>query len=342
MNRTNTTQTFSTSAAILTFYVVVFCGSFIGNSLVILLVYKNIHKKMRTTMNLFVVNMAISDLLTTMLEPLDMAIFVAGEWPIDRESTAGFVGCLLLHGVWYLSSGVSLLSLVAIAVDRFWAVFFPTKRPLTTRRPSVVLTAIWLISIAFMLPILTETRVTDETKSGTLTCIPCFKKSFVYYHATYFAVFGGLTIIVILILYPAILIKLWRRKIPGNPSTANQELRDRTNCKVTVLSVALMVAFVVSWLPYLGETLKTMLQPDYYVFSNYYSDKVPISGLLTYASGVLNPLICLIFNHNFRTDFRTILQSIYCFDCSPARNYIENMELNNWAGRTINLTITLR
>ena len=337
MNGTNTTQiSILEFSALLAFHVVVFIGSFVGNSLVILLVYKNVHKKMRTTMNLFVVNMATSDLLTTTLVPLDLAVLEAGEWPIDRESTTGSICCKLHFGSWYLSSGVSLLSLVAIAVDRFWAVFFPTKRPLTTRRPSVVLTAIWFISIVFVLPILMETKVTNKNSSGKLICLPVFtSKPFVFYHVSYFAVFGGLPIMVILILYPAILVKLWKRKIPGNPSVANQELRDRTNRKVTVLSVALMVAFIVSWLPYSGESLKTVLKPDHYIFTHYYSGDVPATAVLTYVSCVLNPLICIVFNHNFRTDLITIFQSNYCFNCNTAHN-VENIVINNSAGRFVN------
>ena len=52
---------------------VIFLSSLIGNFLVIAVVYRNVNKKMITTMNLFVVNMAASDLLTTVLViPVDI------------------------------------------------------------------------------------------------------------------------------------------------------------------------------------------------------------------------------------------------------------------------------
>ena len=124
-NGMRTSKAINSIVEIQTLLTGIFLLSLFGNSLVIAVVCRNINKKMRTTMNLFVVNMAASDLLTTVLViPVDIGTFAKGKWPIHHNSTAGLVLCKTRTTVWYLSTGVSLLSLVAISVDRFWAVFF--------------------------------------------------------------------------------------------------------------------------------------------------------------------------------------------------------------------------
>ena len=98
-------------------------------------------------MNLFVVSMAASDLVTNLSIPLHMAIALLGRWPFDQDSVTDLVLCKMTVASMILSSGVSVGCLVAIALDRFCAVFFPTERPLLTRRPFVTLTIIWVLVV---------------------------------------------------------------------------------------------------------------------------------------------------------------------------------------------------
>ena len=316
LNVTNTTRSTTQmqheDAISLMFHFLVLVVSFTGNSLVIAIVYKNTNKRMRTTANMFVVNMAASDLLTTLFSiPIDIVILTIGQWPFPRESTASLALCKAFFGTWYLSSGISLTSLVAIALDRFWAVFFPTKRPLTTRNPPAILVSIWLLCLVFEIPLLLETKI--FTMYGRLTCLPNYKSTSVYYHYLYFTVFGGSPTIVIVFLYPAILVKLWRRRIPGNPSVANQELRDRTNFKVSVMAIALMLSYMISWFPFLGEYISEFRKQNSQVDERVAF--VPITFAMPYLTCSLSPLICIAINGNFRSSIKSVLQLQCCSDC---------------------------
>ena len=240
-----------------TIVALIFFVSSTGNSLVIAVVVKNIH--MRTTMNLLVVNMAVSDLVANLLFiPLQMATDVVGQWPFPRGSTAVLVICKVSHSTAIISTSMSLGSLVAIALDRFLAVYFPTRRPLSTRRPFVTLNIIWLLSIALAFPQFLVTRVLEI--GDRVYCLLDEVTDFDFWLLSTLHV--GLPVIVMLVLYPAILMKLWKRKLPGNPLTANQEIRDRTNRKVTYMAVTIMVAFVVSWLPCFGVSMKNFIEKD--------------------------------------------------------------------------------
>ena len=314
-------------------YTLLFVVSLIGNSLVIAAVYKNVNKKMRTTMNLFVVNMAVSDLLTTLIPlPMDMVLNIVGKWPIHRDSITGLVLCKLVYANWTLQSGVSILSLIVIALDRFWAVFFPTQRPVTTKKPVVVLSVIWIVCIGFQLPFLVETRV-RLTSDGKRVCLPDFNGK---PYARYFQVVQGvcfffLPVIAIFVLYPAILAKLWRRQIPGNPSAANQELRDRTNRKVTFMAVALMISYVVAWFPLIVASFIVFVSPGY---AEHFAKDIPFTFVLTYSSGALNPIICIVFNNSFRTAFVAIFRLPCGSNCTQVGNYSANNQgMANLAAR---------
>ena len=284
--------------------------SITGNSLIIAVVVKNAN--MRTTMNLFVVNMASSDLLYSLLIPVNMAIILLGRWPFHVDSLVGLVLCKMLVTSSFLSPGVSVGNLVGITLERYRAVFFPTKRPLLTRRPFMTLTIIWVLYSALVSPVLVVTRLLG--KEDAVVCLLVKENGFCEILFSIFTIFyTGLAAIAILVIYPAILIRLWKRTLPGNPSTANQEIRDRTNRKVTYMAVTLMLAFVVSCFPYLGITIRGFIARHDMVQSSrelllYY---IPLVFATT--SCAWNPVICILFNSNFRKGFREIIRT--CFSC---------------------------
>ena len=253
-NETRLQLSSTTTLLIRTIATVIFVVSIAGNSLIIAVVVKNVN--MRTTMNLFIVSMTASDLVTNLSIPLHMASALLGRWPFDQGSVTGLVLYKMTVASLILSSGVSVGCLVAIALDRLCAVFFPTKRTVFTRKPFVTLTIIWVLYGVLSCPVLVVTKVLG--KEDTVVCKLVqetdFRKIPVLLISTFYA---RLPAIAILVIYPAILIKLWKRKLPGNPSTANQEIRDRTNRKVTLMAITLMVAFVVSCFPYLRTTIKS-------------------------------------------------------------------------------------
>lgn len=82
-------------------------------------------KTMRTTINFFIVNMAMSDLLfPVFVFPLLLTeIYTSGFGPLGRTI------CLVLFQLLYISSWVSIQSLILIALDRFVAVVFSSTLP---------------------------------------------------------------------------------------------------------------------------------------------------------------------------------------------------------------------
>ena len=147
-------------------YCLLLVVSLIGNTLIIMVVYRD--DKMKTTTNLLIVNMAVSDLLVPIFAmPRANVEIIYGNlrWLID--GAFGEVLCKLTAFFQDISTLVSVQTLVAIAVDRFYAVWFPLKAAQIKPKVRYVILLIWLISAVIHAPYLYgfQIRTFDDGKT---------------------------------------------------------------------------------------------------------------------------------------------------------------------------------
>ncbi|XP_058445280.1 cholecystokinin receptor type A-like [Malaya genurostris] len=129
-------------------YSVIFLLAVIGNSLVILTLVQN--KRMRTITNLFLLNLAVSDLF---LGVFCMPFTLVGT--LLRDFIFGEVMCKLLPYLQASSVAVSAWTLVVISVERYYAICHPlrSRRWQTLSHAYRLIALIWCGSLFFMLPI---------------------------------------------------------------------------------------------------------------------------------------------------------------------------------------------
>ncbi|XP_055893608.1 cholecystokinin receptor type A-like isoform X2 [Biomphalaria glabrata] len=145
-------------------YLVIFLLSVVGNVLVILTLVR--HKKMRTITNMYLLNLAFSDLLLALfcmpftLIPMLMQKFIFGS-----------VVCFALRYVQAISVGVSCATLVAISMERFYAICQPlrSRKWQTLKHSYRVIMAIWLSAISLMIPIAVFNKII-KLKNGDEAC----------------------------------------------------------------------------------------------------------------------------------------------------------------------------
>ena len=100
--------------------------AFIGNILVMTVVYKT--PSLRTSTNYYYVNMAVSDFLSSLtLWPLYLTDEIITQRGSLIKGPMLTVGCKVGMYVRVVSTSVSILSLVLIATDRYFAIVFPLK-----------------------------------------------------------------------------------------------------------------------------------------------------------------------------------------------------------------------
>ena len=121
-----------------------------GNVLVILVIYKDPLKKLRTPFTYFIVNLACADLIVGVITcPIFTYTLI-----LETLGSLSEVMAKTYHMTFFISSTASILSLVALSVDRYIAIAFPFKYKyfFTATRCRAITLVIWILafSISFV------------------------------------------------------------------------------------------------------------------------------------------------------------------------------------------------
>lgn len=123
------------------YYFLVFISGFIGNICIITSVYK--FKRMRNVVNIFLVNLALSDLLFIILSTFDFVTFLRGKWIL------GDVACRIQGTLIEMSYTVSVSTLTVVAVERYLSICYPYKPKRTMTQAVKICVLIWIFAILF-------------------------------------------------------------------------------------------------------------------------------------------------------------------------------------------------
>ena len=133
-------------------YCLIFIVSLAGNTVVEIIVYKT--QTMRKPINFFIVNMAMSDLLSSIWAiPQRIQMLYTDSWLISGP--LGQALCKLVDFLVGVSTVVSIQSLILIAVDRFGAVVYPFRSTLiSSKLCSFFILATWIVAMVSQSPVL--------------------------------------------------------------------------------------------------------------------------------------------------------------------------------------------
>ena len=281
--------------------------SLAGNTLIAVIIYKT--KTMRTTTNYFILNMAISDVL------LPILVFPSSLLEID-ESFSLFSGeqgqafCRVKFFIQYVSSLVSIVNLVLIAVDRFGAVVFPFRRPLigSKRCPFFILTT-WVALIVLSSPIFFSYKSVEHT--GRLNCELMWKRRFFadnYLHSIPF-VLMAIAFALITTLYSIMLFKLKSQKTPGERSANAVKQRKEREKNVLRMAVAIVTGFILCWGPSnIIALFFVFVWDDTTSLSCEIATYWSITLFMAYANCAVNPCICFAFSGKYRQALKSLIR----------------------------------
>jgi hypothetical protein len=130
-------------------YSVIVIVSLTGNILVCKVVYSN--KKMRTTTNLLIVSLTVSDILTTILNiPFNCARILLQNWPFSDSL------CIIFPLIQVACVYVSTLTMAVIGVHRYYSVSRQNcnevARYLSSLKLSLIIALTWILSLILALP----------------------------------------------------------------------------------------------------------------------------------------------------------------------------------------------
>lgn len=305
-------------------YSLMFLLSLNGNIMTIFIVLTKPY--MRSVTNCLIANMAIADLLMTLSAmPYSAAyMYVKSRW---FGGIMGMITCKILHFSVALSIAASVLTLVVIALDRFFAVVYPFKRASVIRKIWVVSTFIWVFSGLSASPYLYYYKsllLQDGNHHCFVRWEPLadnWEASRIYFTFLFVALYL-IPLLIIAIFYSIVSFKLWIRRIPGNPSAANLRHAEFSKRRTIKMLIIIVIVFSLCWLPaHLMHLFIFFDEETYY--------KIPslwqlIAFGVSQGNSSINPYLYIALNRNFRRAYVDILRS--CF--SPAKNLVRSRGSN--------------
>ena len=295
-------------------YCVIMLMSLVGNTLVISIIYRN--KRMRTTTNKLIANMAISDLLFPLFAvPRETAQIWIGKSRWLVGGVGGEILCKMVNFSQDISTAVSILSLVIIAFDRFYAVKFPFKPAIITPKICrIIIAFIWIVAIGIHSPYFYTFRL--KTEQNDLFCLNEWEPAFntiptqKVYFLIIFVVLISFPIVVITILYTAIAIEVWKQEGHVERSCQERQRREYENRKVLKQVVTVVVVFVSCITPItifgclMHFVWNLNLPPEIDALNFRFS-----ALFIMHSNAAISPCIYFIFNKNYRKGFKEIVQS---------------------------------
>uniref|UniRef100_A0AAY4ALI2 G-protein coupled receptor 83 n=1 Tax=Denticeps clupeoides TaxID=299321 RepID=A0AAY4ALI2_9TELE len=276
--------------------------SLFGNTLVCHVVIKN--KQTRSVTSLFIVNLAISDILITLLNtPFTLVRFVISTWVFGRGM------CHISRFVQYCSLHVSTLTLTAIALDRRQVILHPLRPRISTTRGFIYIVVIWVMSGCFSLPHAIYQKLFTFVYSKDVVrclCVPDFPQpSDIFWQYLDMATFVLLYVLPLILIsgaYLGVARRLWRPNAIGDVTSEQYFLQRRKRKRTIKMLVSVVAVFAVCWFPlncYVVLLSSKVIQSNNALYFSFH--------WLAMSSTCYNPFIYCWLNHSFRAELKRLL-----------------------------------
>uniref|UniRef100_A0A4W4F5U4 Histamine H2 receptor n=1 Tax=Electrophorus electricus TaxID=8005 RepID=A0A4W4F5U4_ELEEL len=278
-----------------------------GNVLVCLAVCAT--RRLRSVTNCFIVSLAVTDfLLGVLVLPFSTLYEVTGDWPLGAHF------CNVYISLDVMLSTASILNLLAISVDRYFAVTAPLRYPtlVSPWRVTLSLSAVWLVSVGVsFIPIHLGWNTLDHTVQNhgdddpiracrfelsptyvIVDALTTFYLPLVAMCWTYYRVFR---------IARAQAKRMYRGASSSSlPAVTAIALREH---KATVTLAVVLGAFVVCWFPYFTFFTIMGIRKEEDIPKTAYS----VVMWLGYANSALNPFLYAALNRDFRSAYGRLL-----------------------------------
>ena len=270
---------------------------------------------LRTSTNYFIVNMAVSDLLSALTSwPLYATEGMLSGKSSMEGSMATFV-CKLVMYSRIVSQVVSVLSLVLIVVERFVAIVHPFHvTVLTTRLRAVLLLITWIFPLSAGFPYVWFAKIVQD---GPQTFCNIFwtRLELSIYYAIGFLLLYCVPLILIIVLYRKIMKSITRVRPVDELHQENISARNRQQNQIVMkVFISIVTAFFLCWTPLCVYVVFRMAFPSF--FTNDIRKLRLFVGLFFYffpsLSTAVNPIILFVFSSRFSNALGEIFGCVKC------------------------------
>ena len=274
-------------------YIIIFLASLFGNSFIIHII--RTQDSMKTTINYLILNQACADLLITLVQLMN-AIHNSSFNKLWFGGIGGLITCKLFQASLLILPFFSIWILIAIAFERYYAVIRPLQMLSISQNLKKTVVLLWVWSVVSSTATLVNAnlvKIKEAHYCFVLNIPPSWQK----YNFIVLSLNGLLPLLILLVLYTVICVKMFSREVPGDGTSRDHGPADaiQTAWKVTRMTIAVVVLFLVCWLP---MQISGILQIFGHIQVNY-SFSLFLIWLTVVYSG-LNPYVYFIFSAKFR------------------------------------------
>ncbi|XP_077458255.1 adenosine receptor A1 [Stigmatopora argus] len=290
-------------------------ASVVGNVLVVLVVYVN--RALRNTTFCFIVSLAVADIAVGVLV-IPLAV------TISLGISTQFYTCLFLSCLLVIITQGSILSLLAIAVDRYLRVKIPIRYStiVTQRRAYVAVCLCWVVSfLAGLVPMAGWNNRQDLGNLSNSDYMVCqFTAVMRMDYMVYFNFFGWVIapLAVMIALYAEIFRVIRRQLNRRAEATSDGERYYRKELKLAKSLALVVLLFAVCWLPLHIVNCVDFFHPDHA------TPKMAVyTGIfMSHVNSALNPLVYAFRIKRFRVTLAEVARRcLACGGCTVASPY---------------------
>ncbi|XP_025102680.1 QRFP-like peptide receptor isoform X2 [Pomacea canaliculata] len=311
--------------ALIIIYALNFTVGLVGNVFVILVILR--HRHMRTLTNVFFLNLTVGDLMVVCVcLPITLGNYIYRDWVYGQAM------CKLTPFLQGMAVGVSVLSMMSISLNRYFAILRPLRAKMVFSRGKVgvMLVLIWLLSAAAVCPLLVINHVTAYGLEGVFKARVCVERwgsqeARQFFNLLIFSLLFVLPLCLMAALYTRISMELFASDVHlfeaanngkhssggggggmggGGNAQASRLLRQR---RKTVRSLILLVVlFGVSWLPFYVVNIWLDFNSGDYTAPQILTFIYPIVQVLGLSNSSANPLLYCFLSNGFRRAFANL------------------------------------
>lgn len=281
--------------------VIVACA---GNFLLIFLI--GVTKKLHSTTNFLIGNLAAADLI--------MCIFCVPLTASYAFEIRGWLyGIFMCYFVTLMQAAtviVSVLSLTAIAVDRYVVIAYPIRKRVRCKSCVYTLAFIWLLSIVVSVPTSLHTHYLDLNSIGhdMIICEEFWKhqeKARRLYSCLMLFLSYMLPLSAVSVSYCAISYNLQKRSLPGAAWHAQEKWTNQKQKTFRILVISVM-CFAFCWLPLQVVNLIRDMDEEFAILDKRYVNVIQVScHVIAMSSTCFNPFIYASLHDKFRLHIRS-------------------------------------
>ncbi|XP_068451749.1 urotensin-2 receptor [Clinocottus analis] len=303
----------------------IMCAMGVAGNAYTLVITRSAALRRTGSMYVYIVNLALADLLYLSTIPFVVCTYFAHDWLF------GEAGCRILLSLDLLTMHASVFILVAMSLERYRAVARPfSAHRSSSRRRRLAAGVIWGLSFVLTLPMMVMIRLSEgkPTAAGLVKriCFPTWTpEAFKAYITVLFLTSVLVPGLVIVGLYAGLAGRYWAVQASlgrgGGGGGSSRSVRRRgLKQKVVSMIFCIVVAYWACFLPFWGWQLAKLFSPDSLKsFSpaahNYVNFFVTC---LTYGNSCINPFLYTLLTRNYKDYLAQKGQSVGSSRAEPA------------------------